>query len=80
MSSYRLRSQRLQEAAAAQDDHTNYAISKRTGLDQTTLSRACRGLIKPSVETLITLATTYGLSVDELIDRGADEQVEGDAA
>ncbi|MFD3929567.1 helix-turn-helix domain-containing protein [Streptomyces sp. NPDC058614] len=72
MSSYRLRSKRLQEAAAVQDDHTNYAIAKRTGLDQTTLSRACRGLIRPSVETLMTLAATYGLSIDELIDRDVE--------
>lgn len=80
MSSYRLRTVRLKEAAAALDDHTNYAIAKRTGLDQTTLSRACRGLVQPATGTLLTLATTYGLSIDELIDLDADGQAEGDAA
>lgn len=80
MSSYRLRNRRLQEAAAAQGDHTNYAIAKRTGLNQTTLSRVCRGLVKPAAETLLTLATTYGLSVDELIDREAAAETEDSAA
>lgn len=69
MSSYRLRSVRLQEAAAARGDHTNYAIAKRTGLNQTTLSRICRGLAKPATQTLLTLAAAYELSIDELIDR-----------
>ncbi|MDX2839486.1 helix-turn-helix domain-containing protein [Streptomyces ipomoeae] len=80
MSSYRLRNRRLQEAAAAKGDHTNYAIAKRTGLNQTTLSRVCRGIVQPAAATLLALATTYGLSVDELIDRDADGQTEGDAA
>jgi transcriptional regulator with XRE-family HTH domain len=79
MSSYRLHNGRLREAAAALGDLTNYAIAKRTGLNQTTLSRVCRGLVKPAAETLLVLATTYGLSVDELIDRD-DDQAEGDAA
>jgi transcriptional regulator with XRE-family HTH domain len=69
MSSYRLRSARLHEAAAARGDHSNYAIAKRTGLNQTTLSRICRGVAKPAAETLIVLAQTYGLSVDELIEQ-----------
>lgn len=72
MSSYRLRKVRLQEAAAARGDLTNYAIAKRTGLNQTTLSRVCRGVVQPAAETLLTLATTYGLSVDELIDRAPE--------
>ncbi|MBW8701850.1 hypothetical protein MBT84_19780 [Streptomyces sp. MBT84] len=70
MSSYRLRSSRLQEAAAARGDHSNYAIAKRTGLNQTTLSRISRGVAKPATATLLVLSAAYGLSVDELIDRG----------
>lgn len=80
MSSYRLRSERLHEAAAARGDHSNYAIAKRTGLNQTTLSRICRGLAKPAAETLLTLATAYGLSVDELIQQVAETETEGSAA
>lgn len=71
MSSYRLRSARLHEAAAARGDHSNYAIAKRTGLNQTTLSRICRGIARPAAETLLVLSSTYGLSVDELIEREA---------
>ncbi|MCZ9352956.1 helix-turn-helix transcriptional regulator [Streptomyces mutabilis] len=71
MSSYRLRSARLHEAAAARGDHSNYAIAKRTGLNQTTLSRICRGVAEPATKTLLRLAITYGLSIDELIDRPA---------
>jgi transcriptional regulator with XRE-family HTH domain len=80
MPSYRLRNGRLQEAAAARGDHTNYAIAKRTGLNQTTLSRVCRGLVKPAAETLLTLAATYGLSVDELIDQESEDEPQGSAA
>lgn len=69
MPSYRLRSARLHEAAAARGDHSNYAIAKRTGLNQTTLSRICRGIARPAAETLLVLSSTYGLSVDELIER-----------
>ncbi|MDX3068161.1 helix-turn-helix transcriptional regulator [Streptomyces sp. ND04-05B] len=74
MSSYRLRSERLHEAAAARGDHSNYAIAKRTGLNQTTLSRICRGIAKPAAETLLTLATAYGLSVDELIQKETEKE------
>lgn len=73
MSSYRLRSARLQEVAAARGDHSNYAIAKRTGINQTTLSRICRGVAAPATKTLITLAAAYGLSLDELV----ESQVEG---
>lgn len=73
MSSYRLRSARLHEAAAARGDHSNYAIAKRTGLNQTTLSRICRGIARPAAETLLVLSSAYGLSVDELIERENDD-------
>jgi transcriptional regulator with XRE-family HTH domain len=72
MSSYRLRSARLQEAAAARGDHSNYAIAKRTGLNQATLSRILRGIARPATKTLLTLSLAYGVSVDELIEQGAE--------
>jgi transcriptional regulator with XRE-family HTH domain len=80
MPHYRLRTERLRSAAAAKGDLTSYAIWKRTGVAQSTLSRICRGIAKPAAETLLVLSNTYGLSIDELIDRDADDQVEGDAA
>lgn len=72
MSDYRLRVERLRSAAAAKGDHTSYAIWKRTGVAQSTLSRLRRGVAKPAAETLLTLAAAYELSVDELIDRDAE--------
>jgi transcriptional regulator with XRE-family HTH domain len=72
MSSYRLRSERLHEVAAARGDHSNYAIAKRTGINQTTLSRICRGVAAPATKTLLTLATAYGLSLDDLVERQAE--------
>lgn len=72
MSSYRLHNGRLQEAAAARGDHSNYAIAKRTGINQTTLSRICRGVAAPATKTLLTLAATYGLSLDDLVERQAE--------
>lgn len=80
MSHYRLRVERLRSAAAARGDLTSYAISKRTGVAQSTLSRLRRGIAKPAADTLLVLSTVYGVSIDELIDRGSDDQVEGDAA
>ena len=80
MPSYRLRSARLHEVAAARGDHSNYAIAKRTGLNQTTLSRICRGVATPATQTLLTLAIAYGLSIDELIDHPVETQASGDAA
>ena len=83
MSSYRLHSTRLHEAAAARGDHSNYAIAKRTGINQTTLSRICRGVAAPATKTLLTLAATYGLSLDELVEsraHGAAPEVQSGAS
>lgn len=80
MSHYRLRVERLRSAAAARGDLTSYAISKRTGVAQSTLSRLRRGIAKPAADTLLVLSSAYGVSVDELIERGTEDQVEGDAA
>ena len=82
MSSYRLRSERLHEVAAARGDHSNYAIAKRTGINQTTLSRICRGVAAPATKTLLTLAATYDLSLDDLVERqvtGAASKVQLEA-
>ncbi|MEU9793792.1 helix-turn-helix transcriptional regulator [Streptomyces sparsogenes] len=71
MATYRLRSARLQEAAAAKGDHSSYAIAKRTGVAESTLSRLRRGMAQPATQTLLTLAAAYGLAVEELVDREA---------
>lgn len=72
MSDYRLRVERLRSAAAAKGDHTSYAISKRTGVAQSTLSRLRRGIASPATDTLLILSAAYGLSVDELIERNIE--------
>lgn len=73
MSHYRLRCDRLAEAAASKGDHTSYAIAKRTGLAESTLSRLRRGLAKPNTSSLLILAKTYDLTVDELLTQSSDD-------
>ncbi|MCY0943573.1 helix-turn-helix domain-containing protein [Streptomyces antarcticus] len=68
MSTYRLRATLLAEAAAAKGDNSNYAIAKRTGLNQTTISRLRRGIAKPAISSLLVLASTYGMTVEDLLD------------
>ncbi|MFE5079928.1 helix-turn-helix domain-containing protein [Streptomyces mirabilis] len=80
MSHYRLRVERLRSAAAAKGDLTSYAISKRTGVAQSTLSRLRRGIAKPAADTLLVLSAAYELSVDELIDREVEGEATGSAA
>jgi transcriptional regulator with XRE-family HTH domain len=72
---YRLRSERLREAAEAKGDTTSYAVAKRTGLAESTLSRMHTGKSKPSMESLLILARTYEVAVDELIDASVTEAV-----
>lgn len=79
MPTYRLSGERLAKAAANKGDLSGYAIAKRTGLNQTTLSRLRRGIAQPAIKTLLTLSATYGISVDELIEQHP-ENSEGAAA
>ncbi|MET8481308.1 helix-turn-helix transcriptional regulator [Streptomyces clavifer] len=76
MTRYRLHGERLAEAAAAKGDMSSYAIAKRTGLNQTTLSRLRRGIAQPATSTLLTLATEYGLSVEDLLDHQAQVEAQ----
>jgi transcriptional regulator with XRE-family HTH domain len=66
--SYQLLRERLEQAAAAKGDHTGYAIAKRTGLNQTTISRLRRGLVRPTAASLFVLARAYDIGVEELVD------------
>jgi transcriptional regulator with XRE-family HTH domain len=58
---------RLEEAATAQGDRSRYAMSKRTGLSQSILWRLRHGKAAPSAGTLLTLAQTYGLEINDLL-------------
>jgi transcriptional regulator with XRE-family HTH domain len=68
MPQYQLRSDRLDEAAAKKGDLSSYAIAKRTGLAESTLSRLRRGLASPATASLMKLSEIYGIPVDELIE------------
>ncbi|MGQ4514255.1 helix-turn-helix domain-containing protein [Streptomyces sp. DW26H14] len=73
MPTFQLCSDRLTRAAAAKGDRSVYAIAKRTGLNQSALGRLRRGLTRPSARTLLTLAETYGLSVEDLVEPSKTE-------
>jgi transcriptional regulator with XRE-family HTH domain len=77
MATYRLRSDLLLKTASAHGDRSCYAIAKRTGIAESTLSRLRRGVAKPAAETLLVLSSTYGLTVDELIERHAPNDSDG---
>ncbi|MFC8494745.1 helix-turn-helix domain-containing protein [Streptomyces sp. NPDC057235] len=79
MPKYRLCTDALTRAAASKGDRSAYAISKRTGLDQGALSRWRRGLAAPSTKSLVILATTYGLGLDDLV-TSADNPENSEAA
>lgn len=73
MPTYRLCSDRLREAAAAKGDDSSYAIAKRTGLAESTLSRLRRGKSQPTTGSLLILAAAYGLTVDDLVEYDTTE-------
>lgn len=70
---YRLRSDRLREAAALRGDLSSYAISKRTGVPQSTLSRLRRHLATPAASSLVRLSSAYGVPINELIEAADTE-------
>lgn len=72
---YRLRSALLREAAKAKGDTSSYAIAKRAGLAESTLSRMHTGKSQPSMRSLLKLARTYGVEVAELVE--VQEQTAG---
>lgn len=73
MPTYRLCADRLREAAAAKGDASSYAIAKRTGLAESTLSRLNRGKSRPTTGSLLILAAAYDLTVDELVEHASAE-------
>lgn len=70
---FRLCDERLSQAAEAKGDRTSYAIAKRTGLAQSTINRLRQGLARPTTGSLLVLATTYGVTVEDLIEHEAME-------
>ena len=64
---YRLRVEKLRAAAHSRGDHTGYAIHKRTGLNESTVSRILNGKSQPGTKSLARICAAYGVTVDELM-------------
>ncbi|MGW1840587.1 helix-turn-helix domain-containing protein [Streptomyces sp. NPDC002067] len=64
---YRLNFPTLLRAAAACGDTSAYAISRRSGVPESSLSRWRRGKTQPGSISLLRLARAYGLAIDDLI-------------
>jgi transcriptional regulator with XRE-family HTH domain len=62
---------RLLEVAQKVGDTTGYAIAQRAGISGSVVSRILNGRRRPSLETAVTLARTYGVQVDDLIREAA---------
>lgn len=69
--SHRLRIDKLRTAARRKGDRSGYAIAKRTGLHESTISRILRGQAQPGAKALLLFRTAYGCDVDELLDEAA---------
>lgn len=57
----------LLRIAATRGDRTRYAIAKRCGLAQSTVLRLFAGQSAPTMTTLNRIATTYDVSVTDLL-------------
>lgn len=66
--SYRLLTQELREIAGKRGDHSGYAIAKRTGLTEPTLSKLLNGKTQPGLATLLKFRRAYGCTIDDLIE------------
>lgn len=62
---------RLRELADSRGDTTLDAISQRTGIETSLLSRLLRGERQPMIDTLAKAADGYEVTADELILREA---------
>lgn len=68
---YRLRVNKLRAVARTRGDRTGYAIAKRTGLHESTVSRLLRGQQQPGANTLLLLASVYSTDFEDLIETSA---------
>lgn len=71
MPMYQLCVARLDEAAEAHGDHSGYAIAKRSGLAESTVSRLRRGLARPAMSTVMALSKAYDVAPDQLLNEEA---------
>lgn len=71
----RLNIEHLEQAAAAVGDLSRYAIAKRIGVSQSTISRLANGECLPSARTQRLIMKTYKIAHDDLITDGDHEPV-----
>lgn len=64
---YRLNGTALRAKAEALGDTQQREIARRSGVDETVLSRLLEGTRSPSLETIVALATTYGGPIEDLL-------------
>lgn len=65
---YRLLTNNLREAAKQHGDHSGYAIAKRTGLTEPTISKLLNSKTQPGLNTLLAFRRAYGCTIDDLIE------------
>ena len=73
---YRLRIATLLEAAAGRGDKTGYAIARRTGIAESSVYRLLAGEAQPDLFSALRLGETYGVLVEELMQRETAEEPE----
>ncbi len=69
--SYRLRIDKLLDAARAKGDDSGYAIAQRSGVSEPAVSRLLRGTAQPGVLTLLRFRKVYGGTLDDLVEETA---------
>jgi transcriptional regulator with XRE-family HTH domain len=57
----------LKKQAEKAGDLTDYAIARRTGLQQSTISRLLTEETSPSLASLVRFRTAYRISLDDLV-------------
>lgn len=66
---YRLDIPRFLEAVRQHGDKTNVAISRRTGITESSVSRYLRGEAQPDLNCAMRLSETYGIDLRDVIKR-----------
>jgi DNA-binding phage protein len=66
---FRLDIPKLMEIAKARGDITGYAISRRTGIPESSAYRYLNGEAQPDLNSAMRIAETYGIDLRDVIKR-----------
>lgn len=66
---FRLRINKLREAAAHLGDTTGYAIAQRTGIAESSVYRFLAGTAQPDLNSMLRIYDAYGARVEDLMER-----------